>query len=263
MTTKEERMQQKLAIVVGLGALGSFAWMYQKRIRDWWSAKFASGDPVVGPPEPAGDPVVGPAYPYLSKWTHNDRAALVNANAVLGLDPALGAIAGVIQHESGGDPTAPHKAEGTPRGGLIQLTQGARLPGFDSESKVWAVRDMSIPDQFEQVIIPFYRRMHLASDTTAVLLMRKNFLPGVASKPDSFVLGVKDGATGPNGETVDTKLIEDQHLTLGQIYKANPGFAHGKDYFTWADADADAIKTEKQAKGQVITLSGKIQSVSA
>lgn len=259
MTTKEQRMQQKLAIVVGLGALTSLAWAFRAKIAELFGGKQVSNTPT----HPPGDPVVAPAYPYLSKWTADDRAALYQANQALGLDPALGAIAGVIEHESGGDPTAPHKAEGTPRGGLIQLTQGARLPGFDSVDAVWAVRDMSIPEQFERVIVPFYARMHLPSDTSLKTLMRKNFLPGVAGKEDSFVLGVKEGATGPGGETSDTPLIAGQSLTLGQIFKANPGFARGKDFFTWADVDADAAKVEARAKGQVITLSGKVMQVSA
>jgi len=259
MTTKEKRMQARLIAVVGLSALASLIYTFKDTIKGVF-VKAVNAAPVM----PSGDPIVAPAYSYLTNlWTQDDRLALYNANLELGLDPLVGAIAGVIQHESGGDPTAPHEATGTPRGGLIQLTQGARLPGFSTADDVWAVRDMSIPDQFMQVIVPYYKRMNLPSDISLVMLMRKNFLPGVASKDSSFVLGVKEGATGPNGETSNTPLIEGQSLTLGQIYKANPGFAGGKDYFTWADADASATSTEAKAGGQYVTLSGKVTRAEA
>lgn len=253
MTTKEKRMQTKLAFVVGASALASLAYSFRDALKRFFVGTASAATP-------AGDPIAAPAYPYLvSKWSQDDRLALLNANKELGLDPLVGAIAGVIQHESGGDPTAPHEASGTPRGGLIQLTQGANLPGFKTADDVWAVRDLSIPDQFRLVVVPCYARMHLPSDISLVMLMRKNFLPGVAGKDASFVLGVKDGATGPGGETSETKLIEGQSLTLGQIFRANPGFARGKDWFTWADADASAASTEAKAGGQFVTVSGEVR----
>ena len=252
-----------LLAAIGFGSLGALSYVFRDRLRvftDRLAAKLPKG--ALGSsfevPMPEGDPVVGPAYPYLSRWTARDRAALYNAQRELGLDIAIGAIPGVIQHESGGDPTAPHQATGTPRGGLIQLTQGARLPGFDTALSVWAVREMSVPEQCAQVIVPYYRRMNLAPDTSLVRLMRLNFLPGVADKPSSFVLGVRPGATGPGGETSETPLMPGLPLTLGQIFTNNSGFARGKDFFTWADADADAAKAESKAGGKTITVSGKV-----
>lgn len=244
-------MQTKLAFVVGASALASLVYSFRNIIKGFFvKTAFAST-------LPDGDPIVGPAYPYLSRWSQDDRLALFQANRELGLDPLLGAIAGVIQHESGGDPTAPHEASGTPRGGLIQLTQGANLSGFKTANDVWAVRDLSIPDQFRLVVVPYYARMHLPSDTSAVMLMRLNFLPGVAHKADDFVLGVKPGSTGPNGETSSDHLPNGP--SLGAIYTNNAGFDRGgKGFFTWADADASARSSEAKAGGQFVRLSGEV-----
>ncbi len=249
--TKERRAQARLVAVVGASALASLLYTFRDKIRGlFMGTAFASTFPD-------GDPIVAPAYPYLNTWTQEDRLALYQANRDLGLDPLAGAIAGVIQHESGGDPTAPHSATGTPRGGLIQLTTGANLPGFKTAEDVWAVRSMSIPDQFTQVVVPYYARMHLASDTSAVMLMRLNFLPGVAHKPDDYVLGVKPGSTGPGGESSDDHLPNGP--SLGAIYTNNAGFDKaGRGFFTWSDADASARASEAKAGGQYVTLSGKV-----
>lgn len=244
-------MQSRLVAVVGASALASLIYTFKDAIKRFFLGTAQAATPP-------GDPVVAPAYPYLvSTWTQDDRLALYNANLELGLDPLLGAIAGVIEHESGGDPTAPHQATGTPRGGLIQLTVGANLPGFKTADDVWAVRGMSIPDQFAQVVVPYYRRMHLAPDTSAVMLMRLNFLPGVAHKADDYVLGVKPGSTGPNGETSSDHLPNGP--SLGAIYTNNSGFDRGgKGFFTWADADASARASEAKAGDQFVTLSGEV-----
>lgn len=253
-----------LLAAIGFGSIGALSFVFRDRIRTFaqgLAAKLPAGSfaNALAVPLPSGDPVVGPAYPYLSKWTAADRAALYQAQQALGLDIAVGAIPGVIEHESGGDPTAPHEKSGTPRGGLIQLTQGANLPGFKTAEDVWAVRDLSIPQQFTSVVVPYYERMHLAPETSLVTLMRKNFLPAVADRDATFVLGVKPGATGPGGETSDTKLAPGLSLTLGQIFSSNPGFARGRDFFTWADVDSDAAKVEARAGGKTITVSGKVQ----
>jgi hypothetical protein len=240
-------------VIVG----GLIAWTVRAMKRAAPSAPAPTAAPI------EGDPIVGPAYKYLQAWTTAERAALYQAQKALGLPIEGGALPTVIEHESGGDPAAPHEASGTPRGGLIQLTQGARLPGFDTADKVWAIRTMSVEDQIQNVVLPFYKRWHDMGDGSATTLVRRNFLPGVASKPADTVLGVKDGATGPNGETASTPLIAGQSLTLGQIFAANPGFARGKDFFTWADVDADTQKTLGRAGGKWIRVSGKVENAIA
>jgi hypothetical protein len=180
------------------------------------------------------------------------------------LDVIKGALPGVIQHESGGDPTAPHKASGTPRGGLIQITTGARLPGFTSSGDVWAVRDMSIQEQFEKVVVPHWKRFGNLSTWDLKTALRKNFLPVVASQPSAYVLGVQEGSTGPGGEQASDPVSAGTSLTRGAIYNANPGFDPGskRGYFTWADVDADATRAETRTNGQWITVYGKIVSSS-
>src|SRR5262245_53166416 len=143
MNRREEQL-----VTAGVGAVvaaGVAYWVWRH-----WGAKPASTAPAATTapnapttaPSVPDEPVVAPAYPYLSRWTEAERRALLATQQKLGLDVAKGALPGVIQHESRGDPTEPKKQVGTPRGGLIQLTQGANLPGFTSADAVWAVRSM-------------------------------------------------------------------------------------------------------------------------
>lgn len=205
----------------------------------------------------ADDPIVGPAYPYLSRWTPDERRALYDAQMALGLDITKGALPGVIQHESGGNPAALNPL---PAAGLVQITKGANLPGFTDADAIRAVATWPVQRQLSDVVVPLWKRFGNLSGATLRDMLRKNFLPGVANKPDSFVLGVKEGSVGPNGEKPEDKLIPGMGLTLGQIYKANPGFDPGgsRGYFAWSHVDADAARTEKAAKGW-IRASGKIE----
>lgn len=207
--------------------------------------------------EPGDDPIVGPSYPYLSAWTSAERRALYDAQKKLGLDIGKGALPGVIQHESGGDPTVPKSATGTPRAGLIQITTGANLPGFTKSDAVWAARALSIVEQLDKIVVPLWSRFGNISGWDMKTALRKNFLPSVANEPGGFVLGVRPGGTGPNGETSDQKLPRSS-LSYGAIFSANSGFARGKDYFTWDDVDHDSERTLAKAKGW-IRISGKIE----
>lgn len=253
--------------IAGWGAVFALlgaGWAYVKRQRGASSTSSSSSStPATSPLE--DDPIVAPAYPYLATWTTAQRRALYQLQKDLGLDIRKGGLPGIFQHESGGDPTAPHEATGTPRGGLIQITRGARLPGFDTDEKVWAVRAMSIDEQLERVVRPFFARMKDRGDGSLTALMRRNFLPGAASKSSDFVLGVKPAEadkpapTGPGGELATDLLLPGlSSLTRGQIYTANPGFRRGRDWFTWGDADASAAITAARAGGKWTTASGKI-----
>lgn len=204
------------------------------------------------------DPIVGPAFPWLSKWTPADRQALLDAQIAVGLDPKIGGLLAVIDHESGGNPAALNPL---PAAGLIQLTRGANLPGFTDADAIRAVATWSPARQLAEVVTPFYRRMFPsgASAQDGVALLRRNFLPAVASESASYVLGVKPGSTGPNGETSDDRIGT---LTRGAIYSSNAGFdSGGRGYFTWADADRQAAASvARGAKGGLMRVSGAIVS---
>lgn len=210
-------------------------------------------------PSPGGssgeDPVAGPAYPWLvEKWTKPQRALLVETARKLNLNPS--ALATIFQLESRGDPTVPTKAEGTPRGGLIQITVGARMPGLDTAEKVWKVREWSIEQQLERVVGPFLERYKgRTPDWSAFELYKRNFLPGVASKSNDFVIARKDSSE---------PLIPGQPLTLGAIYAANPGFdPGGKGFYTWGDVEQKVSAQLKSAGGKVVTVSGVVKDASS
>jgi hypothetical protein len=191
--------------------------------------------------------LVGPAYAGLVRTSSKTRKALLDVAQELGV-PAS-SFATVIELESGWDAAAPRHQTGTPRGGLIQLTQGANLPGFGSAKAVWAVRAMPADQQLRQIVLPMYRRMKLPAGLSAFELYKRNILPGVASRGRDFVIARK-GSSEP--------LYPGAKLTLGQIYSANPKFRHGKDYYTWADVELEVKGTERTAAGKWVTLSGRV-----
>lgn len=206
--------------------------------------------------DPNGDPIVAPAYSYLDLWSVDDRRALYDLQKELGLDPLKGGLAGVIGHESGGDPAAPNFQSGTPRGGLIQVTVGAALPGYTTPADVWAIRSQSRVQQLKGVVRDFYKRQ-LGShgppaDQSAAAMLRRNYLPGLASSPSSTVLGVRSGSVGPGGEKATDSLAG--KLTYGTNYAANPGFDPSKrGWFTWEDVDRQAARAEQAALSRGFT----------
>jgi len=215
------------------------------------------GRAVASPASPDGspgadDPIVAPAYPYLDAWTPEERRALLDLQRELGLDPKVGGLAGVIGHESGGNPAAPEKKSGTPRGGLIQVTVKANLPGYATEDAVWGIRGQDRVTQLRGVVRDFMRRQlphGPPSDQGAAAMLRRNYLPNIASKPSTFVLGVRHGSIGPGGERPDDHLAGG--LTLGANYAANPGFDQaGRGWFTWADVDRQAANAEQGARSR-------------
>jgi hypothetical protein len=223
------------------------------------------------------DAIVGPAFRWLSRedlgWTADARRALLDLQRAVGLDPKVGGLLAVIDHESGGDPAAPRQATGLPRGGLFQVTAGANVPGYTTADAVWAIRSQSAADQIRGVGRALYTRMfsHGAGNTQdAVALLRRNFLPSEADKDADYVLGVRDAAKAPHGEDAADKIAG---LTRGAIYRANFGFdpgakldpaskqiVGGRGFFTWADVDVHAhaaIARGKKAGGW-LTVSGRL-----
>ncbi|TKD00414.1 hypothetical protein [Polyangium fumosum] len=214
----------------GLGA-GALAWWEQRG----------------GARASAEDPPLAPAYTRLTTPDPSVRKALHDVSRELGL-PA-DALATVIQSESDWDPTVPHTKSGVPRGGLIQLTQGANFPGFTTADAVWAVRAMPADVQLRQIVLPLYRRYEerspgwaariRAADDPALELYKWNFLPDDWKKPLDFKLGERDS----------TELIHPKStITRGQVYSANPVFDPTKrGYFTWRDVAAKLRRTETHA----------------
>lgn len=199
---------------------------------------------------PDAEAVAGPAFPWLvSRWTPAERQVLVSVARRLNLDPR--ALTTVMHLESGGDPSVPAQKSGTPRAGLIQVTVGARMPGLDTADKVWAVREWPITRQLLEIVEPFYARYKGRDPSwSAFALYKRNFLPGVAGKPDDHVIA-REGSNEP--------LIEGLPLTLGQIYAANPGFdSTRRGYYTWADVRKKVAGAYRSAAGSVVTVAGAV-----
>lgn len=217
--------------------------------------------PVVAPTPPKTvveqkaehNELVAPAYPGLVAANVEVRQALLEVSRALGIAPQ--ALATVIQSESEWDTTLPKIKKGTPRGGYIQLTVDANLPGFNTAEKVWAVRTWNGADQLRKIVLPYFKRMKLdrvrSSKEPALELYKLTFLPGDAGKPDDYPLGKKGSK----------ELVHPKHkMTRGDVYAANPVF-HGngaRPVITWNDVRKKVRQTEAVAKGKWVTLSGKI-----
>ena len=187
----------------------------------------------------ASSTLVAPPYPWLVRATAAERRALLEVAQAVGMRDGA-ALAAVITSESGGNPSAPAQTTGYPRAGLIQITQGARLPGLDTPERIWAVRSWGIERQLRQVVLPYYARLApLAPDTTADLLYRLNFLPADAHQPDDFRVG--DAASESQWRRV--------------VYEQNRGFdREGKGYITWGDVGATIRAVEARAPGPWVTV---------
>lgn len=196
--------------------------------------------------------LAGPAYPGLVQAAPEVRRALVEIAEELQL-PVF-ALSTVIQSESEWDPTVPKKEAGTPRAGLIQLTVGAHLAPWKSKADIWALRKSPAEWQLRNVALPYFKRFgkRLESIRThadpAFALYQLNFLPGDASKPDTFYLGEKDNLTKLPGSTI----------TRHDVWHDNPGFAAGKNYFTWADVRKRVRLVEKAARGKWVLIDGTL-----
>lgn len=202
--------------------------------------------------------IVAPAYPGLVAASRAVRQALLDVAAELRIPVA--ALATVIQSESEWDPGQPHDKngklpKGTPRAGLIQLTEGANLSGWNSAQRIWDLRSWPAEKQLREVVLPYFKRMKLDavrnSAEPALALYKLNFLPGDAGKPDSYPLGLRGSK-----ELVHPKA----KITRGDVYNNNPVFhANGaRDRFTWADVRNKIKTTEKTAGGSWVTLDGRL-----
>lgn len=210
--------------------------------------------------------IIAPAYPNLVKAGPRVWQALVDVAAALGISPF--AMATVIQSESLWDPSVPRDSNGkrpagTPRAGLIQLTEGANLAPWTSAEKVWQVRSMSAEQQLYNVAYKMLKRFGKMLDRTraatspeeaAFNLYKLNFLPGDAGKPEDYKLGEKDSKE---------PLHKGSKLSRHDVWVANPGFASGKTSFTWGDVRARVRHVIGQAKGQGLTMSGQLVPLSS
>ena len=229
--------------------------------RDGGAPEASSGARAAVSTPGGDDPIVGPAFPWLTSWTPTDRRALLDAQRAVGLDPLNGGLLAVIDHESGGKAAALNPL---PAAGLIQITKGANLPGFGTADKIREVATWTPARQLAEVVVPFYQRTFPRSAPQGeaqggVALLRRNFLPGVAGQPEGYVLGVRDGAAGPGGETADDRIAGG--LTRGAIYRSNPGFdpCGARGYFTWADVDRQSATSVARGKVRgLMTVSGAI-----
>lgn len=178
------------------------------------------------------------AVPGLGKQPPAVRAALLDIAEHLHIP--VDSLAAVISHESGWNERAKN-----PMGayGLIQLTQGARLPGFLGES-VSRVLQLDAVQQLSTVAMPYFARagakVHGAHPGA---LTMENFVPRDFGQAEDYVIAAKDGK--------DAK-----------IYAANAdlaGTAGGsKDQITVGDVYAHIAKTCALAKGQRIAVDGSM-----
>jgi hypothetical protein len=181
--------------------------------------------------------------PGLAKLSPEGRRLLLDLAEELGI--SVDSLATVIAHESGWNPAA---GNSLPAAGLIQLTLGAKLPGFDTPKAVEAIRAWSAERQLREVVRPFYARM--AAQVKAIrggspgTLVLSNFLPADVGQPPDFRLG---DSAAPEGSW------------RWKVYRWNDGLDASKPkkgYFTVADVYDAARRTVAAAHGQRIRIDG-------
>lgn len=172
------------------------------------------------------------AVPGLDAQPPIVRATLLDVADELGIP--VDSLAVTIGHESGwkADAVNPLQAYG-----LIQLTAGARLPGF-ADAALMAVACMPAEDQLLRVVKPYYARFGAKTrGADPGLLAMLNFLPTHAGKGEDFVLARK-------GE---------------DVYHANPFDPKGaKGFFTIGDVYAHFAATAAQAGNRRVAVDGRI-----
>ena len=128
--------------------------------------------------------------------------------------------------------------------GLVQLTNGANLPGFATNEELLKVLEWSAEEQMDRVVRPLYLRHGAAvkgADPGRVYMT--NFLPKFAGKPAEYVLGDKSSD--------DPKVVK--------RYDMNKGFdGNGDSRITVEEVTASARRACAAAKGRRIGLDGTI-----
>lgn len=208
-------------------------------------------------------------YVGIEKTTPAFRRALLDASEKLGVP--VDSLALIMSHESGFNPKAKNPL---PAAGLIQITRGANLPGFDTDEKILAVLDMSPEEQIEKVVIPYYLRFgdKLKGANPGRILMA-NFLPGKMGGDESTMLGVCPPELLPFigdprafaaglAKLTDPKEPGSRSLTFDEkVYCWNPGMDRNRDgKITISDVYEDAASVAKRAGGKRIRIDGSIWS---
>lgn len=173
----------------------------------------------------------------IGTTTPDFRRGLLDLAAELGIP--VDSLATIISSESGFRPDALNPL---PAAGLIQLTVGAHLAGYDTKEKVQAVAKTTAIEQLS-IIRAYYARIRKsAAGANPGKIYMLNFLPDHAGQPADFVLGAKD-APGFSGK----------------VYALNTGLdPTKKGTIQVRDVYAQAAVIAKGAKGKRIAIDGTL-----
>lgn len=128
--------------------------------------------------------------------------------------------------------------------GILQLTLGAGLSGFDTNEKLLAVLDWSGPEQVEKIVKPYFQKMSSAAvGVNPGKLYMLVFMPAHANKPEDAVLGDKESDKGSFSY---------------KVWRQNQGFDYNKDgKITVYEIQTAARNAVYAAKGARVTVDGK------
>ena len=233
-----------LLLVLMLGGGAAYEWATS---RGWKAKRYQLGKAPAEPlppgwerwsgarPEVRGAPQNSIlAVSGLDKHSPMVRGVLLDVAEALGIP--VDTLAIVIAHESGWKADA-----GTTAKGLIQLTLGAKLPGYLTQSAIASIGAMSAENQLRTIALPYFQRfgqkLKGANPGDGLLA---NFLPSFLGKPESTVLASQGDA----------------------VYAANAGMAGvaggDKSAITIADVYAGATKVAQQVGGRRIAVDGRM-----
>lgn len=206
-------------------------------------------------PEPRGAPEnTILAVSGLYKMSPAFRAGMLDLCAALQIP--VDALAAIMSSEAGFKPDALNPL---PAAGLIQLTVGAHLPGFDTADKIRTVTTWSAERQLAEVVGPYYRRFGAkAAGATPGKLYMLNFLPAHADEDEVFILGVRDADKTPDAANVAPEEQSKLRFSAA-IYRENRGFDRaGKGSITVGDVFASIATTCALAKGHRLAVDGTV-----
>lgn len=157
-----------------------------------------------------------------------------NVAKSLGIDPMN--LMTVFKQESSFNPQARNPNGAT---GLIQFMPNTAIGLGTTVDELY---NMTGNQQLEYVQ-KFYSRFKGRLQTLGDLYLA-TFIPATVGRPDDFVLGVKRGVTGPNGEQSNEVLFKS--FSRGELYRQNPGFDLNKDgVFTVGDVREKIVQQKE------------------
>lgn len=146
--------------------------------------------------------------------TPSVAASLLEAEKATGIPADSIAIA--LYAESGLKPNAANRNHDMTivAAGILQLTKGANLPGFNTTEALENITKHTIEWQIKNVVIPYFKRFGSIGAVSPGRLRVRMFLPVFANASEDTLAGEKD----------NHNKLPGSNMTYNDVYISNSGF---------------------------------------